>query len=152
VCWAGNSERDYDLHEAPLAEGEEDSGDSTSGADETEAAPVLAEALRVNIPRASLLYLLIHHLQLNYQYTKKKTTFSDPVKRHHRIRKFMIEMDRAFKMQDATWTEGGDFQVRGDYVLVLSLTMLRTWAGRTMLLRSLSNNVNCASFLHSSAL
>lgn len=137
---------------APLAEGEEDSGDSTSGAEETEAAPVLAEALRVDIPRASLRYLLIHHLQLNYRYTKKKTTFSDPVKRHHRIRKFMIEMDRAFKMQDATWTEGGDFQVRGDYVLVLSLTMLRTWAGRTMLLLSLSDNAHCASFLHSSAL
>ena len=98
----------------PLAEGEEDSGDSSSGAEETEAAPVLAEALRVDIPRASLRYLLIHHLQLNYRYTKKKTTFSNPVKRHHRIRKFMIEMDRALKMQDATWTEGGDFQVRGD--------------------------------------
>ena len=41
-----------------LAEGEEDSGDSTSGAEETEAAPVLAEALRVDIPRASLRYLL----------------------------------------------------------------------------------------------
>ena len=152
VCWAGNSERDYDLHEAPLAEGEEDSGDSTSGAEETEAAPVLAEALRVDIPRASLRYLLIHHLQLSYRYTKKKTTFSDQVKRHHRIRKFMIEMDRAFKMQDATWNEGGDFQVRGDYVLVLSLTMLRTWAGRTMLLLSLSDNAHCSSFIHSSAL
>ena len=104
----------------PLAEGEEDSGDSSSGAEETEAAPVLAEALRVDIPRASLRYLLIHHLQLNYRYTKKKTTFSNPVKRHHRIRKFMIEMDRALKMQDATWTEGGDFQVRGDYVLVFT--------------------------------
>jgi len=92
---------------APLAEGQEDSGDSSSGAEETEAAPVIAEALRVDIPRASLRYLLIHHLQLNYRYTKKKTTFSDPVKRHHRIRKFMIEMDRALKMQDATWTEGG---------------------------------------------
>jgi arginine deiminase len=96
--------------------------------------------------------LLIHHLQLNYRYTKKKTTFSDPVKRHHRIRKFMIEIDRALKMQDATWTEGGDFQVRGDYVLVLSLTMLRTWAGRTMLLLSLSDNAHCASFVNSSAL
>jgi hypothetical protein len=32
----------------------------------------------------------------------------------------MIEMDRALKMQDATWTEGGDFQVRGDYVLVFT--------------------------------
>ena len=104
----------------PLAEGEEDSGDSSSGAEETEAAPVLAEALRVDIPRASLRYLLIHHLQLNYRYTKKKTTFSNPVKRHNRIRKFMIEMDRALKMQDATWTEGGDFQVRGDYVLVFT--------------------------------
>ena len=113
---------------------------------------MLAEALRVDIPRASLSYLLIHHLQLNYQYTKKKTTFSDPVMRHHRIRKSMIEMDRAFKTQDATWNEGGDFQVRGDYVLVLSLTMLRTWAGRTMLLLSLSDNAHCASFLHSSAL
>jgi hypothetical protein len=152
VCWAGNSERDYEVHEGPLAEGEEDSDDSSSGAEETEAAPVLAEALRVYIHRASLRYLFIHHLQLNYRYTKKTTTFSDPVKRHHRIRKFMIEMDRALKMQDATWTEGGDFQVRGDYVLVLSLTMLRTWAGRTMLLLSLSDNSHCSSFLHSSAL
>ena len=75
MCWAGNSERDYELHEGPLAEGEEDSGDSTSGAEEMEAAPVLAEALRVDIPRASLRYLLIHHLQLNYRYTKKKTIF-----------------------------------------------------------------------------
>ena len=41
----------------PLAEGEKDSGDSASGAEETEAAPVLAEALRVYIPRASLRYL-----------------------------------------------------------------------------------------------
>ena len=113
---------------------------------------MIAEALRVDIPRASLRYLLIHHLQLNYRYTKKKTTFSDPVKRHHRIRKFMIEMDRALKIQVATWTEGGDFQVRGDYVLVLSLTMLRTLAGRTMLLLSLSDNADCSSFIHSSAL
>jgi hypothetical protein len=64
----------------------------------------------------------------------------------------MIEMERAFKIQDATWTEGEDFQVCGDYVLVLSLTMLRTWAGRTMLLLSLSDNAYCASFIHSSAL
>jgi hypothetical protein len=70
---------------------------------------VLAEALRVDIPRASLKYVYIHHLQLNYRYTKKKTTFSDPVKRHHCIWKFMIEIDRALKMQDATWTECGDF-------------------------------------------
>jgi hypothetical protein len=55
-------------------------------------------------------------------------------------------------MQDATWTESGNFQVRGDYVLVMSLTMLRTWAGRTMLLLSLSDISDCASFLHSSAL
>jgi hypothetical protein len=68
----------------------------------------IVEALRVDIPRASLRYLFIHHLQLNYWYTKKKTTFSDPVKRHHRIRKFMIDMGRALKIQDATWTEGGD--------------------------------------------
>jgi hypothetical protein len=93
----------------PLAEGEEDSGDSTFCAEETEAAPVLAESLRVDISRASLRYLLIHHMQLNYRYTKKKTTFSDPVKRHHRIRKSMIEINRALKIQDATWTEGGDF-------------------------------------------
>jgi hypothetical protein len=62
---------------APLAEGEKNSGDSLSGTEETEAEPVLAEALRVDIPRASLRYLLIHHLQLNYRYTKKKTTLSD---------------------------------------------------------------------------
>jgi len=74
------------------------------------------------------------------------------VKRHHRIRKFMIEMGRALKMQDSTWTEGGDFHVRGDYVRVLSLTMRRTWAGRTMLLLNLSDNANCSSFLLSSAL
>jgi hypothetical protein len=64
----------------------------------------------------------------------------------------MIEMDRTLKIKGATWTEDGDFQVRGDYVLVLSLTMLRTWAGRKMLLLSLSENAHCASFLHSSAL
>jgi hypothetical protein len=124
----------------PLAEGEEDSGDSSYGAEETEAAPVLAEALRVDIPRASLRYLFIHHLQLNYRYTKKKTTFSDPVKRHH------------LNYRYATWAEGGDFQVRGDYVLVLRLTILRTWARRAMLLLSLSDNPSCSSFLHSSAL
>ena len=44
-AWAGNSERDYDIHKGLLAEGKEDPGDSTSGAEKTEAAPVLAEAL-----------------------------------------------------------------------------------------------------------
>jgi hypothetical protein len=139
---------------ATLAEDEEDSGDPSSGAEEMEAAPVLAEALRVDIPRASLRYLLIHHLQLNYRYTKKKTTFSDPVKRHHRIRNFMIEMDRALKMQDATWTEGGDFQVRGDYVLVFTdetylhqnHSPLTPWVDET------TTPAHCSSFLHSNAL
>jgi hypothetical protein len=51
---------------------------------------VLAEALHVDIPRPSLRYLPIHHMELNYRYTKKKTTFLDPVKRHYRIRKSMI--------------------------------------------------------------
>jgi hypothetical protein len=64
----------------------------------------------------------------------------------------MIVIDRALKIQNATWTEGGDFQVRGDYVPVLSLKMLRTWAGQTLLLLSLSDNAHCASSLHSSAL
>jgi hypothetical protein len=76
VCWGGSSERDYELHEPPpLAEGEGDLGDSSSGAVKTEAVPVLAEALHVDIPRPSLRYLPIHHLELNYRYTKKKTTF-----------------------------------------------------------------------------
>ena len=76
-----------------------DSGDSSYGEEAGISAPVLPEALRVKIPRASLRYLLIHHLKLNYRYTKKKITFSDPKKRHQRIRKYTIEMDRALKMQ-----------------------------------------------------
>ena len=68
------------------------------GPDDGSSAPPLPEALRVKIPRSSLRYLLIHHLEQRYRYTTKKPTFSDPVKRHNRIRKFIIEMDRALQL------------------------------------------------------
>ena len=110
-----------------------DSGDSSSGEEAGISAPVLPEALRVKIPRASLRYLLIHHLKLNYRYTKKKMTFSDPKKRHQRIRKYIIEMDRALKMQDASWDADNNMTVNGDYVLVFRTFKLQlsSWAGAT---------------------
>ena len=73
---------------------EGDSGDDTSGF-ENKLAPKLPPALYVSIPEASLRYLLIHHLALSYQYTKKKATFTEPKKRHQRICKFIIELNRA---------------------------------------------------------
>ncbi len=82
-------------------------------------APLLPETLRLRIPRSSLRYLLVHLLQHKYGYTTKKPTFMDPVKRHTRIRKFIIEMDRALKMQDSIYV-GGKFEVRGEYVLVFT--------------------------------
>ena len=66
----------------PLAEGE-DSGVASSAA-------------------SSLCYIPIHYLNLNYKYTKKAITFKNPMKRHRVVRKFIIEMDRALRMQDAT--------------------------------------------------
>jgi transposase len=43
----------------------------------------------------------------------------DPIKRHQRIRKYIIEMDRALHMQDSRYVEG-KFEVRGEYVLVFT--------------------------------
>ena len=60
-------------------------------------APALATTLRMNIPRSSLRYLLIHRLNLHYW--EKRHSFLEPVKRHQRIRKCSIEMDRALHMQ-----------------------------------------------------
>ena len=79
-------------------------------------APPLAPELRMDIPGTSLRYCLIHRLKFHFGYSKKKPTFSDPVKRNTRIRKFMIEMNRALEMQDAVF-EGDRFVVRGDYVI-----------------------------------
>ena len=99
----------------PLAEGE-DSGVETSGDEDDPNSPVLPTNLRVDIPASSLRYILIHHLNFNYKYTKKAISFKNPVKRHRVVRKFIIEMDRALKMQDATWDEAGVMSVNGDYV------------------------------------
>ena len=103
----------------PLA-GEEDSGDDSSGEEEEEGQPQLPPNLQVDIPRASLRYLLIHHLQLSYEYTKKKPTFTNSKMRHKRIRKFIIELNRALKLQNAEWTQEGDFLVHGDYVIAFT--------------------------------
>jgi hypothetical protein len=81
---------------------------------------VLSAALHVDIPRASLRYMLIHHLKLVYTYTKKRQTFKNTVKRQHRIRRFMIEMDRALKLQDAVFGDDGSMEARGDYVMVFT--------------------------------
>jgi hypothetical protein len=81
--------------------------------------PPLIPDLRVSIPRSSLRYALIHYLGYKHGYTKKKTTFSSPAARHLCIRKFIIEMDRALKLQDATYV-AGKFVVRGEYVIVFT--------------------------------
>jgi hypothetical protein len=73
----------------------------------------------MKIPRSSLRYLLIHHLGHRYRYTKRRPTFTDTKKRHTRIRKFIIEMDRALHLQNATYV-AGKFVVRGDYVIVFT--------------------------------
>ena len=78
-------------------------------------APPLEPELRIDIPRSSLRYFLIHRLKFHFGYSKKKPVFSDAVKRHSRIRKFMIEMDRALQLQDAVWEDDGTFVVRGEY-------------------------------------
>ena len=103
----------------PLAEGE-DSGVESSGDEGDPNSPVLPTNLRVDIPTSSLRYILIHHLNLNYKYTKKAITFKNPMKRHRVARKFIIEMDRALKMQDATWDEAGVMSVNGEYVIVFT--------------------------------
>jgi hypothetical protein len=82
-------------------------------------APTLPPDLRVNIPRSSLRYLL-HHLKFVYAYTRKKPTFTNPKKRHQRIRKYMIEIDRAVKLQDAVFHDDGTMEVRGEHVLVIT--------------------------------
>ncbi len=56
-------------------------------------------ALRCNIPRSSLSYMLRKHMGFEYAYTKKKGTFMAGEKRHARIRKFVIEMNRALQKQ-----------------------------------------------------
>ena len=48
-----------------------------------------------------------------------KPTFTDKVKRHNLIRKFIIELDRALNLQDAVYA-GGQFYVRGEYVVVFT--------------------------------
>jgi hypothetical protein len=73
----------------------------------------------MHIPRSSLRYLLIHLLGHRYRYTSRKPTFTDKVKRHNRIRKFIIELDRALTLQDAVYA-GGQFFVRGEYVVVFT--------------------------------
>ena len=91
------------------------------GPDEEEPeSPALPPELRVKVPRSSLRYLLLHRLKFRYGFAKKKPAFSDPVKRHLRIRKFMIEMDRALQLQDAVWEDDGTFVVRGEYVIVFT--------------------------------
>ena len=69
------------------------------GPDEGSSAPPLPEALRVKIPRSSLRYLLIHHLGRSYRYTTKRITFTDPVKRHNRIRKFIIDDEEGVRAE-----------------------------------------------------
>ena len=90
------------------------------GPDEEEPeSPALPPELRVKVPRSSLRYLLLHRLKFRYGFAKKKPAFSDPVKRHLRIRKFMIEMDRALRMQDAEYLEG-KLEIRGEFVIVFT--------------------------------
>ena len=89
------------------------------GPGEDASAPALSEDLRVRIPRSSLRYVLIHCLGYRHGYTKKKVVFKEPKKRHLRVRRFIIEMDRALKLQDGTYISG-KFEVRGNYVIVFT--------------------------------
>jgi hypothetical protein len=89
------------------------------GPGEDASAPALSEDLRVRIPRSSLRYVLIHCLGYRHGYTKKKVDFKEPKKRHLRVRRFIIEMDRALKLQDGTYISG-KFEVRGNYVIVFT--------------------------------
>jgi len=71
--------------------------------------PELPAELQCVISRSSMRYILIHHLGMEYRYTKKKGVLMNGAKRHTRIRKFMIEMNRALELEKT-----------GDYVIVFT--------------------------------
>jgi hypothetical protein len=63
--------------------------------------PPLPEEMRCKISRSSLLYYLHHHLDYERVYTKTGGLLKRSGSRHARIRKFVVEMHRARKMEDA---------------------------------------------------
>jgi hypothetical protein len=62
--------------------------------------PPLAEDLRTKIPRSTLSYWLTRFLKLEWSLTRKKGVFMKGQARHLRIRKFVIEMHRALKLEE----------------------------------------------------
>jgi transposase len=61
--------------------------------------PPLPEDLRTKIPRSTLSYWLTRFLKLEWSLTRKKGVFMKGQARHLRIRKFVIEMHRALKLE-----------------------------------------------------